>query len=153
MACFNSGCLCNRLIFSQSVTFDEANDTLLINIPQAAYNNGQRYCLAIGQTIPPETTIAATAAITIGDDDTIEYPLVNPNCTNVNASQLRTRAIYPTRVFTNIQDGVFKLMDNLSCNCNCNNNVAPSLPIPTVVTQNTSEEDGAKNDNKTEVGN
>ena len=129
MACSNVGCLCNHLVFSQSVTF--ADGTLTINIPAGAYENNEKYCIVIAQEIPTETTIAADVVITIGDDTT-EYPLVNSNCTNINAYQLSTRTRYATRVYTNIQSGVFKLLGNLNCySCRCRSNAAPSLPIET----------------------
>lgn len=129
MACSNIGCLCSHLVFSQDVTF--ANDTLTINLPNQTYENGEKYCIVIAQEIPSDTTIAATVVCTIGDDTT-EYPLVNSNCTNVSAYQLTTRTRYATRVYTNIQSGVFKLLANLNClNCSCRSNAAASLPIVT----------------------
>jgi len=130
MACPNVSCLCNRLILSQSVTFED--DTLLIDIPAGSYENGEKYCLVIAQDIPVETTIAADVAITIGGDTTTTYPLVNNNCTNVQACSINTRTRYATRVFTNIGEGVFKLLGNINCfNCR-RNNAAAALPIPTV---------------------
>lgn len=129
MACNNISCLCNRLIISDSVSFTD--DTLLIDIPAGAYENREKYCLIVAQEIPPETTISATVAITIGGDTAITYPLVNPNCTNVNAYKIQSRTKYATRVFTNIQEGVFKLIENVNC-YNCpNSEGAPSLPITT----------------------
>ena len=135
MACSNVGCLCNHLVFSQAVTF--ADGTLTINIPAGSYANQEKYCIVIAQEIPTTTTIAADVVITIGDDTT-EYPLVNNNCTNVNAWELSTRTRYATRVFTNIQSGVFKLLGNLNCSgCRCRSNSAPSLPIPAPETATT----------------
>lgn len=129
MGCSNVSCLCNHLVFSQSVTF--ADDTLLIDLPAGAYENGEKYCIVIAQDIPVETTIAADVAITIGGDTTTTYPLVNCNCTNVQACSISTRTRYATRVFTNIGEGVFKLLGNLNCfNCR-RSNAAASLPIPT----------------------
>ena len=134
MACPNK--LCNHLIISESVTFTDPN--LIINIPAGSYNNNQRYCLAIGQDIPATTTIAASVGIIIGDDTTI-YPLVNSNCTNVSACKIIEKGIYPVVVKTNIQSGVFKLLENLNC-CNGCSAAAPSLPIPTTQTQTTGGE-------------
>lgn len=125
MACPNR--LCKNFIFSESVTFTAPN--LLINIPAGSYNNGQRYCLVIGQEIPEDTTIAASVGITIGDDETTIYPLVNSNCTNTSACNIASRSIYPCVVRTNIQSGVFRLLDNIGCN-GCNAAAAPSIPIP-----------------------
>lgn len=127
MSCSNR--LCNNLIISESVTFTEPN--LLINIPEGSYNNGQKYCLVVGQEIPATTTIAASVGITIGDDTETIYPLVNCNCTNASACNIASRHVYPVRVVTNIQSGVFKLIDSIGCNRCGYNNVAPSIPIPT----------------------
>lgn len=139
MACKDVGCLCNHLVFSQAVTFTDG--VLIINLPQQAYENKEKYCIVVAQDIPTETTIASTVAITIGTSD-VQYPLVNSNCTNVNASQITTRTRYATRVFTNIQSGVFKLLANLNCySCRCNQNAAPSLPIEAAA-QNTSGGEG-----------
>ena len=132
MACKNNYCLCNRLVISDAVSFEDNN--LVINIPAGTYENREKYCLIIAQDIPTETTISANVVITIGDDDTT-YPLVNPNCTNVSACKIQSRTKYATRVFTNIQSGVFKLIEQINC-CNCSYGGAPSLPIPAPATTN-----------------
>lgn len=119
-------CLCERFVLSQSVTF--ADGVLTINLPAGSYANGKKYCLVVAQKIPDETTIAATVVITIGDDTT-EYPLVNCNCSNVNACQIDTRRIYPVRVHTDIQSGVFKLLERTGC-CTCPRSAA-ALPVET----------------------
>lgn len=127
MACCNISCLCKCIVLSQSVTF--ATDTLTINLPAGSYENGGHYCLVIAQEIPAETTIAANVVITIGEGTTT-YPLVNSNCTNVQAYQISTRTKYPTVVATNIGEGVFKLSRNINC-IRCDGNAAPALPIET----------------------
>lgn len=140
MACPNVSRLCNRMVFSQSVTFADGN--LLIDLPAGAYENGEKYCIVIAQDIPADTTIAANVAITIGGDTTTTYPLVNCNCTNVQACSLNTRTRYATRVFTNIGSGVFKLLGNMNCfNC-CRNNGAAALPIVTPEATTTGGENG-----------
>ena len=126
MACCNISCLCKCIVLSQSVEF--ADDNLTINLPAGSYENGGHYCVVVAQEIPAETTIAANVVITIGEDTTT-YPLVNSNCTNVQACQISTRTKYPTTVVTNIGEGVFKLSRNISC-IKCNGNAAPALPIP-----------------------
>lgn len=127
MSCPTSKCLCERLILSQAVTFSDNN--LIINIPAGSYADGEKYCIVVAQNIPTTTTIAANVVITIGTDTTT-YPLVNCDCTNVQACQIQTKKRYSTVVHTNIQSGVFKLMCK-ACSCNrCQNNAA-SLPIPT----------------------
>ena len=77
MACKTSCKLCSHLVLSQSVTF--ANDTLTINIPAGAYQNGEKYCIVVAQSIPDTTTINAPVVITIGAGTTA-YPLTDCNC-------------------------------------------------------------------------
>lgn len=121
-------CLCNHVVISQSVTF--ADGTLLIDLPAGSYENGEKYCIIVAQEIPTTTTIAANVAITIGGVTSTTYPLINCNCTNVQACQISTRTKYPATVVTNISSGVFKLVNNINCK-KCNNNSAAGLPIPT----------------------
>ena len=140
MACSNVSCLCKHLILSQSVSFTDG--TLLIDLPAGSYENGEKYCIVVAQEIPVETTIAADVAITIGGDTTTTYPLVNSNCTNVQACGINSRTRYATRVFTNIGEGVFKLLGNINCfNC-LRTNAAPALPIPTTNVETTGGNNG-----------
>lgn len=139
MACCTISCLCNHIVLSQSVTFED--DLLLIDLPAGSYENGARYCIVIAQDIPIETTIAADVALTIGGDTAITYPLVNSNCSNIQAYQLTTRTKYPTTVATNIGEGVFKLIDNINCfRCN-RGNAAAALPIITPTTATGGDDD------------
>lgn len=130
MSCPTSKCLCDKLVISQAVTF--ADNQLTINLPAGSYGNGEKYCIVVAQAIPAATTITANVVITIGSGTTT-YPLVNCNCTNVNACQLSTRKRYSVRVHTNIQSGVFKLLGPVSC-CQCRNNTTAALPIETETT-------------------
>lgn len=139
MACSNVGCLCNHLILSQAVTF--ADNVLSINIPAGAYENGEKYCIVVAQDIPTDTTIAADVVITIGTDTDTTYPLVNNNCTNVQACSITPRTRYATRVYTNIGEGVFKLLGNINCG-RCNRGGAPSLPIEPAPTATTGGDEG-----------
>ena len=127
MACPTYKRLCNRLVISQDVTFD--TDTLVINIPEGNYADREKYCIVVAQTLPDTTTINAPVVITIGDDDTTTYPLLNQDCTNVYACSINPRTRYSVCVYTGIADGVFKLMGKIPCS-RCTNN-APSLPLAT----------------------
>lgn len=129
MSCPTVKCLCDNLVISQAVTF--ADNQLTINIPSGTYENGQLYCIVVGQSIPTTTTISAPVVITIGDSTTT-YPLLNSNCTNVEAYQINSRTRYMTKVYTNIQSGVFKLIGNLGC-CRCSTSTT-SLPIEETTT-------------------
>ena len=104
--------LCNRLIISQAVTF--AAGTLTVNIPAGSYNNGERYCIVVAQSIPDATTITAPVVITIGDG-TEEYPLTNRCCAQVVAASLRTRTRYATVVSTSATGGSFRMLGRGSC--------------------------------------
>lgn len=125
MSCPNYKRLCNRLIISSSVTFTDGN--LVINIPAGNYLNGEKYCIIAAQNIPTTTTINAPVVITIGTDTTT-YPLMNCDCTNVTACSINRRTRYSVCVYTNISNGVFKLLGKLPCS-QCSNNLI-SLPAP-----------------------
>lgn len=112
MACNAICTLCKRLILSQAVTF--ADGTLTINLPAGSYDNGERYCIVVAQTIPAATTITAPVVITIGDG-TEEYPLLGNCCQTITAASLRTRTKYSTRVVTDGTTGTFRLTQPLLC--------------------------------------
>ena len=134
MSCPTTKCLCDNLIISQNVTF--TNGQLVINIPAGSYANNCKYCIVVAQSIPTTTTIAANVVITIGTSTTT-YPLINCDCTNVNACQISSRKRYSVKVHTNIQSGVFKLLGPASC-CQCRRG-ARALPVPTTTTTPTEE--------------
>lgn len=117
--------ICDRLIVSTDVTFSD--NTLVINIPSGVYGNLEKYCIVVAQAIPDETTITAPVAITIGDDITTTYPLLNCDCTPVYACSINTRTRYTVRVFTDLSSGVFRLLGKVPCS-RCTSNLA-SLPV------------------------
>ena len=116
--CKNVCRLCNRLILSQSVVFTPGTG-LIITIPEGAYNNGQKYCIVIAQSIPAETTISAPVFIQIGAG-TVLYPLDKCDCTQATACSIRTRTKYSTKVETTPTCGIFKLLGNVCCAPNNN---------------------------------
>lgn len=125
MSCIKNCRLCNNFIISQAVTFD--GTSLVVNLPQRAYNDDSKYCIVIAQTIPATATINAPVVFTIGTDTT-QYPFLNRCCEPILAPQVRTRRIYKTLVSTSISDGVFKYVG--SCELPSNSNInAESLPI------------------------
>ena len=111
MACKTSCKLCPHLVISQAVTF--ANDTLTINIPAGAYQNGEKYCIVVAQSLPDTTTINAPVVITIGAGTTA-YPLTDCNCARATAESIHTRTRYATRVATSATGTAFKY---LGCFC------------------------------------
>ena len=116
--CKNVCRLCDRLILSQSVVFTSGTG-LIITIPEGAYNNGQKYCIVIAQSIPAETTISAPVFIQIGAGSVL-YPLDKCDCTQATACSMRTRTKYSTRVETTPTGGIFKLLGNVCCAPNNN---------------------------------
>ena len=124
MRCDNVRRLCNHLVISSAVTF--ADNTLTINLPAGSYLNREKYCIVVAQAIPDETTITAPVVITIGDDATTTYPLVNCDCSTVYACSINTRTRYSAIVHTDITSGVFKLLGKIPCS-RCGNNLA-ALP-------------------------
>jgi hypothetical protein len=127
MSCPTTKRLCDKLVISDSVTFTGGN--LVIDLPSASYNNGQKYCIVVAQTIPATTTIDAPVVITIGGDATTTYPLVNCDCSQVVACAINTRTRYSTCVRTTTTGGSFKLLGKVPCS-RCADNLL-SIPAPT----------------------
>lgn len=113
----NTSCneCCNK-VFSNSITIETIDTvaTLVVNIPEQTFCNGQRGCIVLVQNIPTAATIEMPVVITIGDG-TVNYPVVGCDCNPVVVPMLRTRRRYPFKVVTNTTSGVFKILKNLSC--------------------------------------
>ena len=112
MPCKTTCGLCDRLIISSAVTFD--GTSLVINLPAGAYNNGEKYCIVVAQTIPADTTIVAPVFFTIGDGTEL-YPFTNQCCAQLTACSIRTRTKYATIVATDATGGTFKLLGKAAC--------------------------------------
>lgn len=104
--------LCNRLVISQSVTF--SGGTLIINIPYGSYNDGEKYCIVIAQSIPSTATIGAPVVVTIGTGTTL-YPLNKCNCAQETACNIRSRTRYAVCVSTTPTGGSFRMLGNVCC--------------------------------------
>lgn len=111
MACKNVCRLCDRLIISSAVTFT-AGTGLIINIPAGSYQDCEKYCIIVAQTIPDATTITSPVFITIGTGTEL-YPLNQCDGAQVTANQIRTRTKYSTRVATTATGGSFNLLDRI----------------------------------------
>ena len=125
MSCIKNCKLCRNFIISQTVTFD--GTSLVINLPERAYNDNCKYCIVVAQTIPDTATINAPVVFTIGTGTT-QYQFLDRCCEPILASQIRTRRIYPSRVSTSIATGVFRYIGTYDLPCTGNIN-AESLPI------------------------
>ena len=131
MACKTVCKLCNKLIISTAVAFTSGN--LIITIPDGAYQNCEKYCIVIAQSIPSTTTINAPVYIQIGTGTAL-YPLQKCNCSQATACSVRTRTRYSTRVATTPTGGSFRLLGELCCAPNNNllsiNGTAPVTTVP-----------------------
>lgn len=129
--CNNSCNECPRKIYSVSATVVTVGTTptLVVDVPQQSFTNGQRGCIVVTQNIPDAATINMPVAVSIGGDTTTVYPVVSCNCATVTACQLRTRRRYPFTVRVSGTTGTFKILRNLSC-APCNNDGV--IPAPAV---------------------
>lgn len=128
--------LCDKIRISQAVTF--SSGTLIINLPAGSYNDGEKICIIVAQSIPSTTTITAPVVVTVGDG-TQQYPLTNCNCSPVTACSIRTRTRYSVCVNTTATGGTFRLLGKPCCAPNNNltsiNGTAPETPAtPAVAT-------------------
>ena len=112
MACPTVCKLCNRLIISTAVTFTAPK--LIITIPAGSYEDGEKYCIVVAQSIPEDTTITAPVFIQIGTGTEL-YPLDRCDCSQATACNIRTRTRYSTRVVTDANSGAFRLMGRTCC--------------------------------------
>lgn len=123
--------LCDKLVLSQSVTFTGGN--LVINLPAGSYNNCEKYCIVLAQSIPTTTTISAPVVITIGDG-TETYPLTKRNCAQVTACGVRTRTRYSVCVVTSATGGSFRMLGQPCCSPSNNltsiDGTAPTTTTP-----------------------
>ena len=117
MACKPVCQLCKNLVISQSVDFVGGN--IVVDIPAGSYQNGQKVCLVIAQTIPAGATISAPVVITIGGGAQ-QYPLTTSCCQQVTACGIRTRTRYSTVVSTSATGGTFKMLGRPCCMPNNN---------------------------------
>ena len=131
MACKNVCKLCNKLIISTAVAFTGGN--LVITIPAGGYNECEKYCIVVAQSIPTTTTITAPVYIQIGTGTEL-YPLQKCDCAQATACSIRTRTKYSTCVVTTPTGGSFRLLGNLCCAPNNNlrsiNGTAPTTTTP-----------------------
>lgn len=139
MSCKPICSLCRRLRISQSVDFSDGN--LIINLPAGSYNDGEKICIIVAQTIPATTTIAAPVVVTVGEG-TQQYPLTKCDCSQVTACALRTRTRYSVCVSTTATGGTFKLIGKPCCAPNNNltsiNGTAPATPAAATASVETS---------------
>ncbi len=135
MACKPICRLCDRLVISNAVAFTGAN--LVINLPAGSYQNREKYCIVIAQTIPATTTINAPVFITIGAGTEL-YPLTKPNCSQVTACSLRTRTRYSTCLVTTPTTATFRLLGYPCCSPN-NDLLSVDGTAPVTVTLSTVE--------------
>lgn len=123
--------LCSHYIISDSVTVVTVSgvDTLVIDIPLAAYGNGQKYCIVV-RTLPAGVTVNMPVAISIGGDTSTVYPLVCGR-TGLQAigCQVNGRSRIQVCVQTNATTGIFKAFSGLNFFCP---DVLASLPIAPV---------------------
>lgn len=129
--CNNSCNECSRKVYSVSATVVTVGTTptLVIDVPQQSFTNGQCGCIVVTQNIPDTATINMPVAISIGGATDTVYPVVSCNCSTVTACQLRTRRRYPFTVRVSGTTGTFKILRNLSCAPSNSNGVIPAPAV------------------------
>lgn len=119
--------ICKRFVGSVSATVTAT--ALVINIPQANYDNCEKLCLAILQEIPTTATRGLPVVITIGTGTT-QYALIKCNGTPVTQEYIAQGNVYQLIVQTTATSAVFRALNCLSAACV---NLA-SIPVETAAT-------------------
>lgn len=126
MDCIRNCKLCKNLILSTAINYDAATNTVIVGLPANTFENCQKYCIVLAQTIPEAATINSQVVFSVGTNVT-QYPFLNKDCVPVYVSQIRARRIYPVKVSTTINEGVFKYIGNCPLPC-VNRPISDSLP-------------------------
>jgi len=112
---YNNKCgkLCPHFVVTTAVTF--ADGALTLTLPDdITYNNCEKYCIVVGQSIPDTATINAPVVAVVGAGTTT-FPLVTRCGAPVVAQQVGTRHKYPVYVTTTATGGSFKVLCDLPC--------------------------------------
>lgn len=129
--------LCDKIRISTAVNVVGGN--VVINLPAGSYNNCEKYCIIISQTIPTTATIGANVFFTIGGG-TVQYPLVSCNCRPVNVCGIRTRTRYSIVVETTATGATFRMLGKPCCSpTNQLTSVNGTAPTPAVAPTNSSD--------------
>lgn len=107
--------ICDKIRFSTAVNVVGGN--VVINLPSGSYNNNEKYCVVIAQSIPTTAAIGANVFFSIGGG-TVQYPLVDRCCRPVTACGIRARTRYSLCVETTATSGVFKMLGRPCCSPN-----------------------------------
>lgn len=116
---------CKRLVGSVSVTV--TGTALVVNIPQANYNDCEKVCILIAQAVPTTATRGLPVVVTIGTDTT-QYPVVRCNGIPVTQEYIGQGNIYPTKVQTTATSAVFRVL----CDLCCASTSIPAIPVPAI---------------------
>jgi hypothetical protein len=108
------GTLCNNFILSTSVAV--VGTDLVINVPSLPSCG----CLTIAQAIPAVATVNMPVVITVGDDTTTTYPLVDCRGIQLSAGQVEPRHPYHYKYIVGNTGSIVK-----TCNARCPYNVIP----------------------------
>lgn len=124
-------------IFSQSVTVVtvDGTDTLVIDLPERAYNDGFCFNIFVIDPIPAGATVNMPVAFSIGGDTETVYPFIGCCGNQVTACGITTRTRYPVQVVTSATSGVFRSLRKIQC---YPTNALASLPVATAAALSTS---------------
>ncbi len=125
--------LCPNTVVSSSVTVVTVDgvDTLVIDVPEAVYRNGEHLELIVAQAIPATATVYMPVALGIGGVTDPVYPLVRCDCSPVTACAIRTRGIYEVVVKTSNTGANIRVLSGLSCSPY---NPLRTIPVATAAT-------------------
>lgn len=105
------GKLCPHFVVTTDVTF--AAGALTLTLPDdITYNNCEKYCIVVGQSIPDTATINAPVVAVVGAGTTT-FPLVTRCGAPVVVQQISTRRRYPVLVITSAAGGTIKMLCDL----------------------------------------
>lgn len=111
---------CKNFVKTTSVTV--SGNTLVLAIPQATYNDGDKVCVCIAQAIPTYAGTVNEVAIQIGSASTT-YNILTEDAEYVNPNNIRARRVYHLRAAATSQ--LFRVCKKELCGCTYTNNTIP----------------------------
>lgn len=122
--CFNR--LCNRFTTTDGITF--VGGTLVVNLPEGSYNNGERYCIVIADARPAGILAGAPVVFTIGGG-AVQYPLLDRCGVQATERIITPRSMFGVILKTTATGGSFYIPKYRACNPNVLESVNGTAPV------------------------
>ena len=130
MSCriYQGPCNCCKR-FVKTVSVSVSGNTLVLNIPQMTFKDGDKICLCVAQALPVYGPTVNAVALSIGTTSKTTYNILTEDAELVNPNNIRARRVYHLRAAATSQ--LFRVCKKELCGCTCTNNTIPQATTAT----------------------